>query len=160
MTVEPSSYGGLAGGRPSSGAGQRCARPHAKSSAAPPHAVLMSVDPATLYLALPCRCRLVPVWVSHRPAGQDRDKVKPLYLLLVNKFYFDELYVFVFAGGTRASASLLAGGGCTSSTPSAITAPPTASAGRRRAAPRPVGLPLSLRLRHDHRTLSVCSAGS
>ena len=69
----------------------------------PLHAVLMSVLSPTLYLAL---AGVLVAWFFYirRPdlPAVVAEKAKPLYLLLVNKFYFDEAYVFLFAGGTRA----------------------------------------------------------
>jgi NADH-quinone oxidoreductase subunit L len=38
-------------------------------------------------------------------------RLKPLYTLVANKFYFDELYVFLFADGVRALGKLLWQGG-------------------------------------------------
>ena len=72
------------------------------------HAVMMSVTSPTLYLAL---AGVAVAWCLYiyrpdLPAVIAR-KTKPVYTLLVNKFYFDELFAFVFAGGTRALGKLL-----------------------------------------------------
>jgi NADH-quinone oxidoreductase subunit L len=57
----------------------------------------------TLYLAL---AGVATAWFLYiyRPKlpALIAERAKPLYLLLVNKFYFDEVFYFVFAGGTRA----------------------------------------------------------
>jgi len=71
------------------------------------HAVLMSVTSPTLYLAL---AGVAMAWFLyiHRPElpAKIAARVKPLYALLANKFYFDELYVLVFSDGTRALGRL------------------------------------------------------
>ncbi|HEY3859737.1 MAG TPA: NADH-quinone oxidoreductase subunit L [Gammaproteobacteria bacterium] len=69
----------------------------------PLHAVLVSVLSPTLYLALAgvALAWFLYVYRTDLPA-KIAQAAKPLYLLLVNKFYFDEVFYFVFAGGTRA----------------------------------------------------------
>ena len=71
-----------------------------------------SVLSPTLYLAL---AGVVLAWFLYvfRPEvpALIAARVKPLYTLVANKFYFDELYVFLFADGTRALGKLLWQGG-------------------------------------------------
>jgi NADH-quinone oxidoreductase subunit L len=72
------------------------------------HAVLMSVTSPTLYLAL---AGAGTAWFLYlqRPElpGMIAKRLRWLYLLLANKFYFDELYVLVFSKGTRGVGRLL-----------------------------------------------------
>jgi len=72
------------------------------------HAVLMSVFSPTLYLAL---AGAATAWFLYlkRPElpGKIAKRLRWLYLLVSNKFYFDELYVLVFSKGTRALGRLL-----------------------------------------------------
>ena len=74
----------------------------------PFHAMLMSVASPTLYLAL---AGVAVAWFLYlkRPElpGLIAARVKPVYTLLVNKFYFDELYSLVFAGGARSVGKFL-----------------------------------------------------
>ena len=74
----------------------------------PFHAMLMSATSPTLYLAL---AGVAVAWFLYlkRPElpGLIAARVKPLYTLLANKFYFDELYSLVFAGGTRSLGKFL-----------------------------------------------------
>ncbi len=74
----------------------------------PVHAILMSVTSPTLYLAL---AGVGLAWFLYiaRPElpGKIAARVKPIYTLLANKFYFDELYSLVFAGGTRSLGKFL-----------------------------------------------------
>ena len=71
-------------------------------------AVLASIASPTLYLAL---AGVVTAWFLYirRPElpGLIVARVRPLYTLIANKFYFDELYVFLFADGARALGRLL-----------------------------------------------------
>jgi NADH-quinone oxidoreductase subunit L len=72
------------------------------------HAVLMSVFSPTLYLAL---AGVATAWFLYlqRPElpGMIAKRLRWLYLLLANKFYFDELYVLLFSKGTRGLGQLL-----------------------------------------------------
>jgi len=71
-------------------------------------AVLDSVSSPTLYLAL---AGVATAWFLYirRPElpALIAARVRPLYTLVSNKFYFDELYVFLFADGARALGKLL-----------------------------------------------------
>ncbi|MGE5624549.1 MAG: NADH-quinone oxidoreductase subunit L [Bacillota bacterium] len=71
-----------------------------------------SVLSPTLYLAL-AGAGLAWFLYVYRPdlPAVIATRLKPLYTLLSNKFYFDELYVFLFADGTRALGKLLWQGG-------------------------------------------------
>jgi NADH-quinone oxidoreductase subunit L len=102
ITVEPLLYGGwLADAIHVAPANDVLAK-LGEEFGSPLHAVLTSVLSPTLYLAL---AGVATAWFLYlyRPnlPAVIAERVKPLYLLLVNKFYFDELYSFVFAGGTR-----------------------------------------------------------
>jgi NADH-quinone oxidoreductase subunit L len=80
----------------------------------PFHAVLTSVEHPTLWLAL---AGAVTAWFLYlqRPElpAKIARAVRPLYVLVSNKFYFDELYVLVFSKGSRALGKLLWQGGDT-----------------------------------------------
>jgi NADH-quinone oxidoreductase subunit L len=71
-------------------------------------AVLDSVSSPTLYLAL---AGVATAWFLYirRPElpALIVARVQPLYILVSNKFYFDELYVFLFADGARALGKFL-----------------------------------------------------
>ena len=107
ITVEPLLYGGwLADSIHVASVNDVLAR-MAEEFGSPLHAVLTSVMAPTLYLAL---AGVATAWFLYvyRPdlPAVIANRVKPLYTLLVNKFYFDELFVFVFAGGTRSLGKL------------------------------------------------------
>jgi len=155
MTVEPVLYGGWLADAIHV-RGQRCARPHGGRVRQRHPRGAHERDPADLVPGLGrCRCRLVLYGIA-QTCRPDRRQGQAALSAAGEQFYFDELYVFVFAGGTRALGKFFwQVGDVTLIDTFAINGTPTASPVRRRAAPRPVGLPLSLRLRHDHRTLSV-----
>jgi NADH-quinone oxidoreductase subunit L len=73
----------------------------------PLHAVLTSVLAPTFWLAM-SGAALAWFLYIFRPdlPAVIAARTKPLYDLLVNKFYFDEVFYFVFAGGTRALGNL------------------------------------------------------
>ncbi|HEV2111163.1 MAG TPA: NADH-quinone oxidoreductase subunit L [Gammaproteobacteria bacterium] len=72
------------------------------------HAVLMSYESPALWLAL---AGAATAWFFYlqRPdlPGKVARYLRPLYALVANKFYFDELYVLVFSKGTRALGRFL-----------------------------------------------------
>ena len=80
-------------------------------------------------------------------------RVSPLYKLLANKFYFDELYQAVFAGGSRGLGTALWRVGDVALIDGAMVNGSARVVGwlSGRAAPHAVGLSVSLRVRDDHR---------
>jgi NADH-quinone oxidoreductase subunit L len=74
----------------------------------PGQALLDSVRTPTLYLAL---AGIVTAWFLYlrRPElpALITKRLGPIYTLVANKFYFDELYVFLFADGTRGIGRIL-----------------------------------------------------
>ncbi|MDE2091425.1 MAG: NADH-quinone oxidoreductase subunit L, partial [Gammaproteobacteria bacterium] len=70
--------------------------------------VLESVSTPTLWIAL---SGVLVAWIFYmfRPAwpGVLARVFKPIYELLVHKFYFDEIYAFIIAGGARGLGGLL-----------------------------------------------------
>ncbi|HEX2667987.1 MAG TPA: NADH-quinone oxidoreductase subunit L [Gammaproteobacteria bacterium] len=108
ITVEPLLYGGwLADAIHVAPANDVLAK-LGEEFGSPLHAVLESVMSPTLWLAL---AGVATAWFLYirRPDLPDviAARFKPLYTLLANKFYFDELFAFVFAAGTRALGKLL-----------------------------------------------------
>ena len=108
ITVEPLLYGGWLGDAIHVAPANDVLARMAEEFGSPLHAVLMSVTSPTLWLALG---GVFVAWFFYirRPdlPAVVAEKAKPLYLLLVNKYYFDEVFAFVFAGGTRALGKLL-----------------------------------------------------
>ncbi len=80
----------------------------AEDFGSPLHAVLVSVLSPTLYLAL-AGVALAWFLYLYRPElpSMIAKRLRWLYLLLANKFYFDELYVLLFSKGTRGLGRLL-----------------------------------------------------
>jgi len=76
------------------------------------HKFLLSVESPALYLMV---AGAVVAWLLYlqKPElpGKIARAIRPVYLLVSNKFYFDELYVLVFSKGTRALGRLLWRGG-------------------------------------------------
>jgi len=108
ITVEPLLYGGWLGDAIHVAPANDVLARMAEEFGSPLHAVLTSVMSPTLYLAL---AGVAVAWFFYirRPdlPAVVAEKAKPLYLLLVNKYYFDEVFAFAFAGGTRALGKLL-----------------------------------------------------
>ena len=103
ITVEPLLYGGWLGDAVHVLQGNDVLARLSEEFGSPLHAVLTSVLSPTLYLAL---AGVFVAWVLYiyrtdLPA-KIAQRTRPVYLLLANKFYFDEVFYFVFAGGTRA----------------------------------------------------------
>jgi NADH-quinone oxidoreductase subunit L len=108
ITVEPILYGGWLGDAIHVATANDVLVRMGEEFGSPLHAVLVSVLSPTLYLALAgvALAWFLYVYRTDLPAKL-AERAKPLYLLLVNKFYFDEVFYFVFAGGTRALGRLL-----------------------------------------------------
>jgi NADH-quinone oxidoreductase subunit L len=70
--------------------------------------ILHALQHPPVYLAL-AGWLLAWVFYVKKPdiPGKIASALSPLYKLLVNKFYFDEAYQFVFAGGSRALGTAL-----------------------------------------------------
>jgi NADH-quinone oxidoreductase subunit L len=103
ITVEPLLYGGWLGDAIHVAPANDVLAKLGEEFGSPLHAVLESVLSPTLWLAMSgvLVAWFLYIYRTDLPA-KIADKAKPLYLLLVNKFYFDEVFYFVFAGGTRA----------------------------------------------------------
>jgi NADH-quinone oxidoreductase subunit L len=108
ITVEPLLYGGwLADAIHVAPANDVLAK-LGEEFGSPLHAILDSFWHPTPYLAA---AGVVLAWFLYifRPdlPAVIAKKAKPLYTLLVNKFYFDEVFAFVFGAGTRGLGRLL-----------------------------------------------------
>ena len=107
ITVEPLLYGGWLSDAIHMAPANDVLGKLGEEFGSPLHAVLTSVLSPTLYLAA---AGVALAWFLYifRPdlPAVIAGRAKPLYELLVNKFYFDEVFYFVFAGGSRALGNL------------------------------------------------------